>query len=329
MERRARLKARLRQDSSAELMSRCRLVCGRTHVSRPPPIGATPSASVAEDPTPPAPLRLAGLPWFQAGRRGALPPQEEGWGWLCPPPQPPGACGHSAPRKSPGSPVSAGTSRPRRSGPPADLGRAEGACDGAVYPLPQQPGGRRRSPGPAHCPLTPAGQGSQPGRGPRVPDAAQMLRTRHPSLLGPATLPQRSLRPGSPQHLWMPNTGVLLPSRLHCDGASGLGSTRRCPLPQDPPPGLQGLGSACAPHPWVSVPGHLRVTLRTHRPARPQGPPGLSSPGGDQGPPASSSLPWCPQGLQGVPQEHQPAEQPPLWSPASSSNPLSMAPPPL
>lgn len=146
---------------------------------------------------------------------------------------------------------------------------------------------------------------------------------RHPSLLGPSTLPQRSLRPGGPQHLRMPNTGVLLPSRLYRDGASGLGLTRRCPLPQDPPPGLQGLGSACAPHPWVSVPGHLRVTLQTHRPALPQGPPRLSSPGGDQGPPASSSLPWCPQGLQRVPQEHRPAEQPALWSPASSSNRLS------
>lgn len=33
MERRARLKARLRQDSSAELMSRCRLVCGGAGVS--------------------------------------------------------------------------------------------------------------------------------------------------------------------------------------------------------------------------------------------------------------------------------------------------------
>lgn len=33
MERRARLKARLRQDSSAELMSRCRLVCGGRWVS--------------------------------------------------------------------------------------------------------------------------------------------------------------------------------------------------------------------------------------------------------------------------------------------------------
>lgn len=33
MERKARLKARLRQDSSAELMSRCRLVCRRMPVS--------------------------------------------------------------------------------------------------------------------------------------------------------------------------------------------------------------------------------------------------------------------------------------------------------
>ena len=50
-----------------------------------------------------------------------------------------------------------------------------------------------------------------------------------------------------------------------------------------------GLGSVCAPHPWVSVCAHLRVMLQTYRPALPQGPPGLSSPERDQGPPASSS----------------------------------------
>lgn len=129
-------------------------------------------------PSPAPPCWVASVPGWPA-RRPA--PAGRGMGVAVPPAPAPWGPWPSAPRRSPGSPVSAGTSRPRRSGPPADLGRAEGACDGAVYPLLQQPGGGRRSPGPAHRPLHTGWEGiaawPRP-QGPRRSTAAQNKGTR-------------------------------------------------------------------------------------------------------------------------------------------------------
>ena len=127
--------------------------------------------------------------------------------------------------------------------------------------------------------------------------------------------PQRSLRPGSPQNLRMPSLGFFrLPD-----------STGMAPLVWDRP------GGACSPktlrqvcRAWDlrvhHIPGCLSVAtsvmLQPHRPAlpSPRGHLGSAPPKGTRGrrpAPRQASFPWCPRGLQGVPQEHWPTQQPP------------------
>ena len=152
---------------------------------------------------------------------------------------------------------------------------------------------------------TPDGQGSQPGRGPRVPGAARLLRTRRPSLLGPSTPPQRSLRTPSPRFCRLPDSTGTAPLVWARPGGARSPKTLR-----------QVCGAGMCVHHipgCLSVPTSESCCRHTALPS-PRGHPGSAPPKGTRGhrpAPRQASLPWCPRGLQGVPQEHWPAEQPP------------------
>ena len=155
------------------------------------------------------------------------------WGWRCLPPQPPGDRGRSAPRRSPGSPVSAETSHPHHSGPPADLSRAEGVCDGAVSP-----------PIPATW-----RQGAESGAGP-LPSPHRMGRD-----LGLAEAPGSQVQHGcseqGAQASWDPP--------CHLSARSGQGAPRTS--------GCQAWGSAAFPTPlgwrlWFGIDPEVRAPPR-------------------------------------------------------------------
>lgn len=114
MERSARLKARLRQDSSAELISRCKLVCSRER--RVSPWGLTLMVTL-----PQAVTRAVGQPtWPPASVWGSA---SLAWqrGEYCPLDPNLGSFQPYSPRRSPGPQVSAATSRLCHSGSRAHL----------------------------------------------------------------------------------------------------------------------------------------------------------------------------------------------------------------
>jgi len=181
-------------------------------------------------------------------------------------------------------------------------------------PPPQQPRGGGQSPGLARCPPH-TGRVGIPAwprpQGPRCSSAAQNKAPKPPGTLHATSALAQARAPPEPQDA---KPAVLPPPRLHRDGASGLGSTRRCTLPQDPPSGLRGW-DLCVHHipGCLSVPTSESCCRHTALPS-PRGHPGSAPPKGTRGhrpAPRQASLPWCPRGLQGVPQEHWPAEQPP------------------
>lgn len=232
MERRARPKARLRHGSSGELISRCRLVCGGGGVTGAPllsgtqPLGPQASQQQLQSrqgtwlPTPPLPTTASG-PWDRQQWRFPVSSPEQGWAPgstvsnRCragfrrmasrPPawhasyqkadglPWPP-AC---SPRKSPGSQVSAETSRLCRSELPAHLRRAKRHVRDTSQPLdsgrnrvPKQPRGRRgQAPGPEPA----LRQGSQAALA-LTPPASQ---GQSGAPQGPRASPQSSLCTGS------------------------------------------------------------------------------------------------------------------------------------
>ena len=301
--------------------------CQRGHL----PLGPPPQRVWPGTPLP-QPCSASVLGWMArhpapAGRR---------WGWRCLPPQPPGARGRSAPRRSPGSPVSAETSHPRHSGPPADLSRAEGVCDGAVSP-----------PIPATW-----RQGAESGAGP-LPSPHRMGRD-----LGLAEAPGSQVQHGcseqGAQASWDPP--------CHLSARSGQGAPRTS--------GCQAWGSSAFPTPlgwrlWFGIDPEVRApprpSVRSAGPgicvcttslgvcpwppqsccshtALPSPPPGATwAQLPRKGPGAAGQLLARPPFLgvhgdsRGFPKntgQHS-SPHPPPWSPASSSKPLSMAPPPL
>lgn len=184
-------------------MSRCRLVCGGRWVS-----GATSrwlsGWQRGRGPHSPSPAPAAAA---RPGLDDEAPCPCRRGQWLCSTPASPrGLAAASAPRRSPGSRVSAGTSRPRRfSGPPADLNQQRAHVTELCPPNPSN----LEAAGvlwPARCCLHTGCAGSRLAEAPGS-RAAQLLRTRWPSLLGPPHCVSASLMLGSPQHLGTPSLG--------------------------------------------------------------------------------------------------------------------------
>lgn len=247
MERRARLKARLRQDSSAELMSRCRLVCGGAGVSA----GRAGQTGLAGHPS--------GSGW--ADRAGRAP---------------------RSPSPATSGPTKHVELRPRGEGRAAwvsrlTVSRGRGS-EGAPWPKPRaegragrlrEAGCRRASLSHAHLasPPSPAGRsGSSPRRSPGSRASAATSRPRRSA--PPADL----ARAGGAREGWA-EPWLRRPCPSHAPEAGELESGDRACCPPPHPPG-RDPGLASAEGPWVPrcsmAPGLLEPSKPSLAPAQPQ-----------------------------------------------------------